>query len=68
MASSETPGQIFEPKRKNRVLIVASLVGLYALSFVPEEWGGVMPLASRVLAAAVLVGVLANYIHDGEPE
>lgn len=70
MKPTETSDQIFEPKRKNRILIVASLVGLYALGFVPEEWGGVMPVVSRVLATLVLVGVLANYVYDGatDPE
>jgi hypothetical protein len=51
-----------------RILIVASMIGLYALGFVPEEWGGAMPLVSRVLAVLVLIGVLANYIYDGEAE
>ncbi len=68
MEPAEPSTQIFEPKRKYRVLIVGSLVGLWALGFVPAEWGGVMPLMSRVLAVVVLLGVLANYIYDGEPE
>lgn len=67
MQPSEKSNKILEPKRKNRVLIVASMLGCYALSFAPDEF---VPIAwmSEVLAYAMLIGILANYIYDGDSE
>ncbi|MEO0743179.1 MAG: hypothetical protein AAF089_16465 [Bacteroidota bacterium] len=43
------------------------MLGCYALSFAPDEF---VPIAwmSEVLAYAMLIGILANYIYDGDSE
>ena len=56
-----------EPKRKNRVKMVAGMVFVYTLSLIPPPWNPLGEI-SKASAFVILGFIIVNYIYDGEPE